>query len=74
VQVLQESYVQATRPTREDRLTHAQARDLVESFTRFEAQPITVEVVRALGCAAVLSEDLQHGGDYDGVVAEDPFR
>jgi predicted nucleic acid-binding protein len=97
VQVLQEFYVQATRPTREDRLTHPQARDLVESFTRFEVQPITVEVVRAamatqdrfgvsywdaaileaartLGCAAVLSEDLQHGGDYDGVVVEDPFR
>jgi predicted nucleic acid-binding protein len=97
VQVLQEFYVQATRPTRQDRLTPAQARDLVESFTRFEVQPVTVEVVRAamsiqdrfgvsywdaaileaartLGCATVLSEDLQHGGDYDGVVVEDPFR
>jgi predicted nucleic acid-binding protein len=97
VQVLQELYVQATRSTRRDRLTHAQARDLVESFTRFPVQPITADVVRAamatkerfglsywdaaileaaraLGCAVVLSEDLQHGGDYDGVAVDNPFR
>lgn len=46
-QVLQEFYVQATRETRSDRLTHQQAADLVTSFTRFPVQPITVAVVQA---------------------------
>ena len=32
VQVLQEFYVQATRPSRRDRLTHPQASALVEAF------------------------------------------
>lgn len=47
VQVLQEFYVQATRESRLDRLTHQEAADLVESFLRFPVQPITVEVMRA---------------------------
>ena len=46
-QVLQEFYVQATRETRSDALTHSQALGLLESFLRFPAQPITVAVVRA---------------------------
>ncbi len=96
-QVLQEFYVQATRPTREDALTHRQAADLVTSFTRFTVQPTTVELVHAamaarerfglsywdaaiieaarmLGCTEVLSEDLSHGQDYDGMPVTDPFR
>ncbi len=47
VQVLQEFYVQATRESRPDPLTHAQALGLVESFLRFSVQEITVEVMRA---------------------------
>jgi len=47
VQVLQEFYVQATRATRVDRITHEQAAGLVESFTRFPVQDTTVGVVRA---------------------------
>lgn len=47
VQVLQEFYVQATRPTKRDRLTHDQAAALVEAWLRFPIQDITVEVVRA---------------------------
>jgi predicted nucleic acid-binding protein len=47
VQVLQEFYVQATRPTRADRVAHEQAVGLVESFTRFEVQAITTSLVRA---------------------------
>lgn len=47
VQVLQEFYVQATRSTRPDALTHDQAAALVESFLRFPAAPITVAVMRA---------------------------
>ncbi len=46
VQVLQEFYVQATRESRPDRLTHEQAAALVESFTRFPMQETTLAVVR----------------------------
>ena len=47
VQVLQEFYVQATRPTRPDPLTHEQALGLVEAFLRFPAQEVTVAVMKA---------------------------
>lgn len=96
-QVLQEFYVQATRSTRGDAITHQQALNLVTSFARFPVQSVTVDLVtaaietgqrfgvsywdaaiieaaRILGCAEVLSEDLQHGEDYDGVVVVNPFR
>ena len=96
VQVLQEFYVQATRASKPERLTHEQASVLVESFLRFPVQEITVplmaaaltstarfqlsywdaavlEAARSLGCATVLSEDLSHGQDYDGVRVENPF-
>jgi predicted nucleic acid-binding protein len=33
-----------------------------------------VEAARTLGCATVLSEDLNDGQDYDGVTVENPFR
>jgi predicted nucleic acid-binding protein len=46
-QVLQEFYVQATRDTRPDRLTHEQAIALAESFRRFPVQEITTGVVFA---------------------------
>jgi predicted nucleic acid-binding protein len=45
VQVLQELYVQATRPTRPDRLTHDQAATLVDSFRRFPVQETTIAVM-----------------------------
>ncbi len=47
VQVLQEFYVQATRPSRPDRITHAQAVDLIESFLRFPVQETTSAVALA---------------------------
>jgi predicted nucleic acid-binding protein len=47
VQVLQEFYVQATRETRADRLSHGQAARLVESFLRFRVAELTTEVVLA---------------------------
>lgn len=95
-QVLQESYVEATRASRQDALTHEQASRLVESSLRFPVQEMTVaiaraamatkarsgtsywdaaiiEAARALGWRAVLSEDLDHGQDYDGVRVEKPF-
>jgi predicted nucleic acid-binding protein len=97
VQVLQEFYVQATRSTKPDRLTHDQASSLVEAFLRFPVHELTrplllaslearkryaisywdaaiVEAARTLGCATVLSEDLNDGQDYDGVTVENPFR
>jgi predicted nucleic acid-binding protein len=47
VQVLQEFYVQATRASRADALSHDQATRLVESFLRFPVQEITVDIMRA---------------------------
>lgn len=46
-QVLQEFYVQATRATRPDRMTLAQASALVEAFLRFPVQEITLALMRA---------------------------
>ena len=47
VQVLQEFYVQATRESRGDPLTHEQATKLVESFLRFPVADMTTQVMRA---------------------------
>lgn len=45
-QVLQEFYVQATRATREDALSHRQAADLVAAYSRFPVQETTLELVQ----------------------------
>jgi predicted nucleic acid-binding protein len=47
VQVLQEFYVQATRESRPDPLSHEHASKLVESFARFPVAEITTEVMFA---------------------------
>jgi predicted nucleic acid-binding protein len=47
VQVLQEFYVQATRESRSDPLTHEQATKLVEAFLRFTVVEITTELMLA---------------------------
>ena len=47
VQVLQEFYLQATRSSRPDPLSHEQAAKLVESFLRFPVQEITTTVMLA---------------------------
>jgi len=47
VQVLQEFYVQATRPTRADCLSHELAAGLIHTWTRFAVQPVTLEVLTA---------------------------
>lgn len=52
VQVLQEFYVQATRVTRADPLSHAQAEGFVEAFSRFPVQETTVAVMRAATATA----------------------
>jgi len=47
VQVLQEFYVQATRASRPDPITHEQAARLVESFLRFPVLDITTDLMLA---------------------------
>ena len=47
VQVLQEFYVQATRASREDAITHEQATGLVVAWRRFPVQDLTAEVMVA---------------------------
>ncbi len=96
VQVLQEFYVQATRASRADAITHEQATGLVAAWRRFPVQDLTADVMvaafetrrrfgipywdaaiieasRVLGCAVVLSEDLDAGTDYDGIRVQNPF-
>jgi len=96
VQVLQEFYVQATRATKSDHLSHDEAVQLVEAWLRFPTKEIDIplmqaalatrqryqisfwdaaiiEAARALGCRQVLSEDLQDGQDFGGVVVTNPF-
>lgn len=96
VQVLQEFYVQATRPIRPQRLAHDEAASLISAWLRFPVQEITVavfqaalaakarfqisywdaaiiEAARAAGCRQILSEDLNPGQDYDGLVVVNPF-
>ena len=45
VQVLQEFYVQATRPTRPDPLPHDLAAGLIATWTRFRVQEITISIL-----------------------------
>jgi predicted nucleic acid-binding protein len=33
-----------------------------------------IEAARALSCRTLLTEDMSHGRDYDGVIIENPFR
>lgn len=46
VQVLQEFYVQATRPSKPEQLPHAQAVALIESWLRFHVQEISVALLQ----------------------------
>ena len=69
VQVLQEFYVQATRASRPDRLSHEQASRLVESFLRFTVQEVTrdltggKEIRRARGALHEISNCLDRQPD-----------
>lgn len=97
VQVLQEFYVQTTRSTRSQPLSHADATALIHLWLRFTVVELSVTVMQfALrlkeryktsywdaailaaavtgGCTELLSEDLNHGQDYDGVTVINPFR
>jgi len=59
VQVLQEFYVQATRPTRAGRLPHDLAVGLVRTWCRFRVQDMTVPIV-----AAALEIKAEYGFSY----------
>jgi len=96
VQVLQEFYVQATRPSATSPIGHDAAVAFIRTLERFALQEQTavlmhaafatrarygisdwdaaiVEAARMLGCHQILTEDLQHGQDYGGVRATNPF-
>ena len=45
VQVLQEFYVQATRPSRQDAISHDQAVGLIAAWRRFPVQDLTVAIM-----------------------------
>jgi predicted nucleic acid-binding protein len=47
VQVLQEFYVQSTRASRPDAISHEQAVGLIEAWRRFPVQETTIEVMEA---------------------------
>jgi predicted nucleic acid-binding protein len=66
VQVLQEFYVQATRAGRVDPLAHEDALDLIESWTRFPVQAMTLEIVRA----ALATKDRFQISYWDAAILE----
>ena len=58
-------------------ITAALMRAALETTRRFRIaywDAAIVEAARALGCRTLLSEDLAHGTDYEGVTVENPFR
>ncbi len=59
MQVLQEFYVQATRPTRTDRLPHDIAVGLITAWTRFRVQAVTLPIL-----TAALDIKAAHGFSY----------
>jgi predicted nucleic acid-binding protein len=59
VQVLQEFYVQATRPTRAGKLPHELAVGLIRTWRRFRVQDVTVAIVEA-----ALEIKATHGFSY----------
>lgn len=96
VQVLQEFYVQATRQSRPDPMSHVDASALIRSWKRYPVLGLDLELVeralfakerwqlpywdaaileaaRTSECGLLLSEDLNHGQDYDGVRVVNPF-
>jgi predicted nucleic acid-binding protein len=66
VQVLQEFYVQATRDTREDRLSHRQAVDLIEAWMRYPVQEFTIELMRL----ALASKERWRISYWDAAIVE----
>jgi predicted nucleic acid-binding protein len=59
IQVLQEFYVHATRPTRPHPMTHESAAGLVSAWTRFKVQEITLSIL-----TGALEIKAAHGFSY----------
>lgn len=66
VQVLQEFYVQATRASRPDPLSHEQAKRLVESFMRFPVADMTAQIT----LAAIASHNRHRISYWDAAILE----
>jgi len=66
VQVLQEFYVQATRPGKPGALTHREAVDFIASWKRFPVQETTV----ALMDAALIAKERWRISYWDAAVVE----
>ena len=66
VQVLQEFYVQATRPRPSGALTHLQAMGLVESFQRYPVQETTIPLMTA----ALHCRERYHISYWDAAIIE----
>jgi len=64
VQVLQESYVQATRPTRAQPLTHADATALITLWLRFTVVELSVVLMQA----ALRLKDRYQTSYWDAVI------
>ena len=66
VQVLQEFYVQATRPTRRDALPHDIAAGLIRTWLRFKVQETSVSIL-----TGALEIKVEHGLSYwDAAIAK----
>lgn len=66
VQVLQEFYVQATRPSRPDALLHGEAVALIESWKRFPIQELSVALLNA----ALITKDRWQISYWDAAIIE----
>lgn len=66
VQVFQEFYVQATRPSRSGALFHEEAFALIESWKRFSVQEITLELLET----AVKAKDRWRLSYWDAAIIE----
>jgi predicted nucleic acid-binding protein len=96
IQVLQEFFHQATRPSRRHRLSDADASALVDSWRRFPVQVIGIAEMRraftirqryqlsywdsaiisaalAQDCTILMSEDMQHDMEIEGLQIINPF-
>ena len=67
VQVLQEFYVQATRPGKSNAMSHEQASLLIESFLRFRVQETTVTLMQS----ALDTRDRFQISYWDAAIIED---
>jgi predicted nucleic acid-binding protein len=65
-QVLQKFYVQSTRTSRPDPITHQQAVRLIESFRRFPVQDVTTAIV----VAALDTRERFHLSYWDSAIIE----